>query len=113
SNDRVKEFGKRMVDDHTKAGNELQALASRKGATIPTDVSEKQKASYKMLSSKKAADFDKSYMSAMVKDHQEDVAAFQKEADSGNDPDLKAFASKTLPTLKEHLRMAQEVAHEV
>lgn len=112
-NPRVKMFGQRMVDDHTKLGNELQAVASRKNITMPTDITTKQKASYKMLSNKTGAEFDKAYISDMVKDHEEDVAAFQKEANSGADDDVKAFASKALPTLQEHLKMAQDIAREL
>jgi len=112
-NDRVKKFGQRMVDDHSKMNKELMALAGRKNVTLPGDISITQKASYKLLSSKNGDEFDKAYISSMVKDHQADIAAFQKEANTGTDGDVKALASKALPTLQEHLRMAQEVAREL
>jgi putative membrane protein len=111
--DRVKQFGQRMVDDHTKMNNELQPLAARKHVTLPTDISVRQHASYKLLSAKSGEEFDKSYISSMVKDHEEDIAAFQKEASNGTDADVKALASKALPTLQEHLRMAQDIAREL
>ena len=56
---------------------------------------------------------DRAYISAMVKDHKEDIAEFEKEASSGSDPNIKAFAAKTLPTLKEHLTMAESTARQV
>ncbi len=62
------------------------------------------------LSKSSGAEFDRQYANAMVKDHKEDVKEFSKEADKGKDPDVRAFASKTLPTLKEHLKMAQDMA---
>ncbi len=109
----VKMFGQRMVTDHTKMGDELKAVASRKNIALPSDISSKQELTYKTLSSKTGADFDKAYISDMVKDHEEDVAAFQKEANSGTDEDLKALASKALPTLQEHLKMAQDIARQL
>ena len=112
-NAKVKMFGERMVTDHTKMGDELKGVASRKNITLPSDISSKQQSTYKTLSAKTGADFDKAYISDMVKDHEEDIAAFQKEANSGTDEDLKAFASKALPTLQEHLKMAQDIAREL
>jgi putative membrane protein len=113
ASDRVKKFGQRMVDDHSKMGDELKALASRKGVTLPADIGVKDKASYHLLSSKAGEGFDKSYISSMIKDHEDDIAAFQKEANNGTDADVKAFAAKALPTLQEHLRMAQEIGQEL
>lgn len=106
----VKEFGQKMVDDHTKANNELKQLASSKAITLPTDMDAESKATMDRLSKLKGEEFDRAYMDDMVKDHTKDVGDFQREADSGADKDVKAFASKTLPTLQEHLRMAQAAA---
>jgi len=107
SSPEVKQFGQRMVDDHTKANDELKAIAQRKNIALPTDVPSKHKALQQRLSKLSGAAFDRAYMKEMVKDHHHDVAAFQKESRSGKDPDLKAFASNTLPTLQDHLRMAE------
>jgi putative membrane protein len=107
-NDKVKQFGQRMVDDHSKANNELKTVAGNKGVALPKKIDEEAAATKKRLSALKGADFDRAYMEDMVKDHQKDVAEFQMEANSGSDPDIKAFASKTLPTLQEHLKMAQD-----
>ena len=107
---KVKEFGQRMVDDHTKAGDELKGIASNKGIQIPDKLNAKDEMTKQRLSKLSGEQFDKAYMSDMVKDHTQDVADFQKESKTGNDPDVKAFASKTLPTLKDHLKHAKELA---
>jgi len=108
SSDAVKQFGKRMVDDHSKANDELSQLASRKGITLPTSLDAKHQATKDRLSKLSGAAFDRAYMDDMVKDHREDVSEFRKEATNGQDADVKAFAAKTLPTLEEHLKMAQD-----
>lgn len=108
----VKTFAERMVTDHSKANDELKQLASTKGMTLPTDMGEHQK-SVDELSKKSGKDLDKSYMSEMVKDHEKDVAEFKKASNDVQDADLKAWATKTLPTLEEHLRMAKETQKKV
>jgi len=92
----VKKFGNRMVTDHSKANGELMALAKEEGVALPG-----AKSAGKWKS-------DKDYMDNMVKDHQGDLAEFQKEAQSGTDPDLKAFAAKGAKMVAQHLKMAQE-----
>ena len=113
SSEQVRAFGKRMVEEHSRLNNELQAIAARKNVSLPSDVGITQKASDKLLSSKSGHSFDESYASSMLKDHKEDIEAFEKEANSGVDQDVKAFAAKSLPTLREHLRMANEMAQAV
>jgi len=108
TNEKVKQFGQRMVTDHTKANNELKALAEKKGITLSDTPKSKDKSAMDKLSKMSGPAFDKAYMQNMVKDHQKDVAEFQKEASNGTDPDLKAWAGTTLPVLQEHLRMAKE-----
>jgi len=108
SNDQVKSFGKRMVDDHGKANDELQKLAKNKSITLPTDLDQKDKAAKDRLSKLSGPAFDRAYMAAMLQDHKKDVSEFKHESTSGHDPDVKAFASKTLPTLEEHLKLAQD-----
>jgi putative membrane protein len=109
TNDEVKQFGQRMVDDHSKAGDELKALASRKNVTVPTTLEGKHQAMQDKLSKMKGAAFDRAYMAHMVTAHQQAVALFQKEASGGKDTDAKAWAAKTLPTLQEHLKMARGI----
>jgi putative membrane protein len=109
----VKDFGSRMVTDHSKANDGLRTIAARKGMSASSTIGIKESAVKLKLEAPSGDTFDKAYMSSMVKDHQDDIAAFQKEADDGSDQDIKSFASKTLPTLREHLSMAQRVAAEV
>lgn len=105
----VKEFGKRMVDDHGKANDELKEIASKKNFALPTDIDSQDKATYDKLAKLSGADFDKAYMNAMVKDHDKDVKEFKKEASMGGaDPDVKAWAEKTLTVLEEHDRLAHQ-----
>jgi len=106
SSDAVKQFGQRMVDDHSKANEELMSLASSKGITLATTMDEKQHKDMMKLQAMTGADFDRAYSKMMLSDHKKDVSEFEKQSTKGIDPDLKAFASKTLPTLKEHLQMA-------
>lgn len=99
---RVKAFGMMMVNDHSKANAELMALTSARGITPPTTLpTDLQKHMDDMKKMKEKA-FDKHYMDMMVNDHQKTIADFEKQANSGTDPDIKAFAAKTLPTLKMH-----------
>ena len=107
-NDEVKKFAQRMVDDHTKAGDELKSIAERKGIKLPDDVEAKDKALMQRLEKLNGAAFDRAYMNAMVNDHVKDVSEFKREANSGRDPQVKSFASSTLPTLEEHLQQAKQ-----
>ncbi len=109
----VKEFGKKMVDDHSKANDELKQIASSKGIPLPGGPAAKDKRTAEKLQKMNGASFDKAYMKDMVSDHKKDVAEFEREARSGKDPELKAFAEKTLPTLKQHLQMAEDTAAKV
>jgi putative membrane protein len=107
--DSVKQFGQRMVDDHSKANEELMSLASSKGITLPTALDEKHQKDVTKLSAMSGADFDRAYSKMMLSDHTKDVKEFEKQSTKGGDPDIKAFASKTLPTLQEHLQMARSL----
>jgi putative membrane protein len=109
----VKQFGDRMVSDHTKANDDLEGVAREKGLTLPSSPNATDKATKTRLSKLSGDAYDKAYMRDMVKDHEHDVAAFKKEADSGKDPDIKAFAAKTLPTLEDHLKLAKQDAAKV
>jgi putative membrane protein len=109
SNPDVKAFGQKMVDDHTKANDQLKSIAQDEGMTLPGDVNQKQQATYDKLSKLSGADFDKQYVKSMVTDHEGDVKEFRKEADSGKDEKIKSFASQTLPTLQQHLDMIKSI----
>jgi putative membrane protein len=109
----VKEFGQRMVVDHSRANSELKTIAAQKNLQLPAEVSSEQKSMIDKLAKLSGADFDKEYMSDMVKDHEEDVADFKTQSQDGDTPEIKAFAGKTLPTLQSHLDMAREAARKV
>ena len=98
----VKKFGQMMVTDHSKANEELKGLATKKNIPLPADLGN-HKSSIDKLNGLSGAEFDKAYVQMMVDDHEKDVEEFQKQADSSKDPEVKAFASKTVPTLKKHL----------
>jgi len=107
----VKQFGQRMVDDHSKANMELMDIARRKNLTVPTtQLAGKHKSEYDRLSKLSGAEFDRAYVRLMVDDHKKDVAEFQKQSTSAKDSDLRSFASQTLPTLQQHLTMVQQLA---
>jgi putative membrane protein len=103
----VKQFGQRMVDDHSKANTELMTLAQSKGITLPTTLDEKHQKDVTKLTAMSGAEFDRAYAKMMLSDHNKDVSEFEKQSMRGVDPDLKAFAAKTLPTLQEHLQLAK------
>ncbi len=109
SSDRIKGFANMMISDHTKAGDELKSLASAHSVTLPDSVMEKQHAELNSLRSTSAKNFDKAYMSMMVKDHKETVDKFQMAAQKCDAGDLKGWASKTLPTLKMHTDSATTI----
>jgi putative membrane protein len=109
ANAEVKKFAQMMVTDHSKANEELKALASRKGVTIPAELDSSHKATLDGLRSQVGADFDTEYVEAMVDDHEKDVKAFEDKAKNATDPDIKAFAEKTLPVLKKHLEAIKAI----
>jgi len=113
ANDKVKQFGKRMEQDHSKANTELKKIASNKGVDISTPLDSKHQSKVDKLTKLNGADFDKEYMESMVSDHKDDIKKFQSVANKGKDSDLKQFASKTLPTLKEHLQLAETTAKQL
>lgn len=108
ASEKVKEFGQRMIDDHSKAGDNLKSVAAKSNITLPSELDAKHRAMVDRFSKMSGPEFDREYARDMLADHEADVAAFEKEAGSGSNSDLKSFASSTLPTLREHLRMAKE-----
>lgn len=106
-NDDVKKFAQRMVDDHTKANEQLKKIADSKSIKLPTDIDTKDKALMQRLEKLNGTAFDRTYMNAMVTDHTKDVNEFKREANAGRDPQVKSFAESTLPTLQEHLQEAK------
>lgn len=107
SSEAVKTFGQRMVDDHSAANQELMSVASSKGMTLPTALDEKHQQDVTKLSAMSGAEFDRAYAKMMLKDHEKDVKEFERQSTRASDPDIRAFVTKTLPTLQQHLEMAK------
>jgi len=109
----VKQFAQRMVEDHSKANDELKPIASKEGVTIPKALDPKHKATKDKLAKLSGHDFDRAYMREMTSDHNHDVSTFQKQLAKTRDPELKSWIEKTLTTVKEHQQLAQETASKV
>lgn len=105
----LKSFAQQMVSDHAKAGDDLSTLAQSKGVQPPAELSSKQKAQLKKLGEAQAGNFDKAYAKDSVQAHEETVQLFRKASRDAKDADVKVFASRTLPTLEQHLKMAQDM----
>jgi putative membrane protein len=103
TNPQVKEFGKMMVADHTKANDELKAIAASKNIALPTEPSEDLQKAAADITSKSGREFDKAYLKQMVKDHEKTVKLFEDGQKNVVDTEIKAFIDKTLPVLKTHL----------
>jgi len=108
-NEAVRQFAQMMVTDHTAAGNELQTLATSKNITLPTAMDQKHQSAMTKLGGESGSEFDRDYMKQMVNDHEKILSLLQKEANSGTDADLKAFAAKTVPTVQSHLTAARSL----
>jgi putative membrane protein len=106
----VKSFAARMVADHQKAGDQLKLVASAKGVTPPDRLSKKDQSELDKLGRLKGVDFDKEYVKVQLAAHKDAVALFGSESKTGADADLKQFASATLPTLQDHLQLAQQLS---
>lgn len=106
----VKAFAEHMVKDHTQANQELAALAQSRGVKVPDGPSLVQKGKLKLLSTADGEDFDRRYAQSMgVEAHRETIELFEKAANHSTDAEIKAFATKTLPKLREHLQMAEKL----
>jgi putative membrane protein len=113
ADEKVKEFGKQMEKDHAKANDELKKIASDKGVKFSNELDSKHKSKADKLAKLSGAKFDQQYLEEMVKDHKETVKKFQTISEKAKDADLKKFAGQTLPTIKEHLQLAESTAQQV
>jgi len=106
----VKQFAQRMVEDHTKANQQLNQILTQKGATVPDEtVTGSEQREMNRLQKLSGAEFDKAYINHMLRDHKKDVKEFQNESDGAKDPDIKTFATTTLPVLQDHLKMVEDL----
>ena len=113
SSTKLKEFAQMMINDHTKANEELKALATDKNITLPSAISDKHQRKYDDLAGKSGTDFDKAYGDMMVKDHKDVVDMFKKAADKCKDQQIKAWAAEKIPALEHHLSTAENINKEI
>ncbi len=116
SSEDVKKFGQQMVDDHSKANEELKSIAKSKNIDLEkaqANGTKKGERISQKLSKLEGAEFDKGYVAVMLKEHESAVKLFEGQSKNGQDEELKAFAAKTLPTLQHHLEMAKELQSKV
>jgi len=111
--DAVAQFGQRMVQDHTRANQQLMTLAQQKGIELPQQLPADAQQEHTMLQQLPATEFDRAYMEGMVRDHETTVALFENEARAGQDAELRAFAEQSLPVLREHLQMAEQTRAQI
>ena len=109
ANPEVKNFARMMVEEHTKANNELKSLAAKRSINLPATMNSGNQATLTELQNLVGEEFDREYVAAMVDNHEADVQLFESQAADDSDPDAKAFAAKTLPTLKKHLEMIKAI----
>jgi len=109
SND-VKQFGEQMATDHSQLGQKLQQLASNLGFSLPSDLKPEQQNLVSRLEKLTGKAFDSAYIKEMVSDHAKDVSEFERAVSQASNADIKQFASGALPTLRDHLKMAREIA---
>lgn len=110
SNDQVKQFAQKMVDDHTKMGEQMKPVAQQLGVDVPTEPSKKDKAIMAKMQTLSGSAYDQAYIKDMVKDHKQDLSEFQMEASSGQDPAVKDAATQGSQIISQHLQMAQQLA---
>jgi putative membrane protein len=110
NNDQVKQFAQKMIDDHTKLGEQMKPVAQQLGVPIPDAPSKKDKATMAKLQALSGSAYDQAYIKDMIKDHKQDLSEFQMEASSGQDPAVKDAASQGSKVIAQHLQLAQQLA---
>jgi putative membrane protein len=105
----VKQFAQMMVKDHTDALSKLQLVAQSKNLTLPDSMPDDAKDLESRLSKEQGKQLNKDYMAGMVEDHQKDVQEFQDATQTLKDPEIKQWATSTLPTLEKHLSKAKQI----
>lgn len=113
TNERVRQFGQRMVRDHSAANEKLQTLAKKQGVELPQQMDEQHQQLYEKFVNMEKSEFDKQYMDLMVYAHEQAVAMFEKEGAEATNPELKEWVTSTLPVLQSHLNEAREIRSEI
>jgi putative membrane protein len=111
--DKVMVLGRHMIEDHGRSEGELKTLASKKSVVLPTNLDAEGYKVYDKLVKKQGKDFDKAFTKYMVKDHKKDIDRFKKQAEKGDDAELKTWAQNTIPKLEHHKKMSEEACKAV
>jgi putative membrane protein len=110
--DAVKQFGQKVVDEHGKTNDELKELAGSDGVTIPASLDSKHQSRIDKLAKLSGTQFDRAFIKDELKEHEQDIRDFQREAQGGTEPKVKDFASKNLPALQSHLKTLKDLDKE-
>jgi putative membrane protein len=110
TNDQVKQFARKMIDDHTKLNEQMRPVAQQLGVEIPTEVSKKDKSLMSKMQALSGPAYDEAYIKDMVKDHKQDLSEFHMEASNGHDASVRDAATQGSKTISEHLQMAEQLA---
>lgn len=113
SSQQIKELAQMLIDDHTKAGDQLRQIAQQEAFSLPSEPTSKQKTVYEQLSQLSGSAFDSAFLKQMKTDHQKAVSLFREESTTAQNPQLRNFASQTLPTLEHHQQMVQRQIHQM
>jgi putative membrane protein len=113
SSQAVKDYAERLEQDHSQALEQLKEVASRENITLLDELDSKHQKHIDHFSKLSGEQFDRAFMQHMIKDHKEEIALFERQASQGREPELKTYASNTLPKLREHLNMATEIQGDI
>ena len=111
--EKVKQFGALMMEDHRKASKEIQLLALKEGVVLPTELTGKHQDKREEFAQLAGDAFDRAYIRYMLRDHRKDVKEFERQAKAIKDPQVQRWAEGTLPLLKQHLQTAQRIASSI
>jgi putative membrane protein len=112
-NAEVKQFGQRLVADHRKSSEELKRIGDKHGVAVSKNLDAKSQEILDKFEAKSGAEFDREFAKDMIKGHKCGIGKYEAAAKGFKDAEIKSYAQRTLPTLKEHLRQAQEMARSV
>lgn len=105
----VKDLGQMYIQDHTKDYQTVSQLAAKVGATVPNGIDAAKVAPIRGVAHLKGKSFDRRFIQESISGHEKAIAAYKKESEHGDNADIKAYATQTLPTLEEHLHKAQDL----
>jgi len=109
ASDEVRRYAQRILDDHTRNQSDLRGVAQKAGVDLPNDIDSHHHDMQTQLTRLSGSDFDREYIRMMISDHQKDISKFEDAARNSKDSEVRDFASKTLPTLRDHLKSARDI----